>query len=69
MPFNLMDLVLLFALSVMAFIYALPALRALNIQHPNMGAIFVINMTLGWTGIGWIVALVWSFTKRYGWQK
>lgn len=69
MPFNLMDFVLLFALSVMAFIYTLPALRALNIQHPNMGAIFVINMTLGWTGIGWIIALVWSFTKRYGWQK
>jgi hypothetical protein len=28
----------------------------------NAGAIFVLNLLLGWTLIGWIIALVWAFT-------
>ena len=28
--------------------------------HPNSVAIFVLNLFLGWTGIGWVVALVWA---------
>lgn len=28
----------------------------------NAGAIFVLNLLLGWTVIGWIVALVWALT-------
>ena len=29
----------------------------------NQGAIFTLNLLLGWTIIGWIVALVWAMTK------
>jgi hypothetical protein len=28
----------------------------------NWGAIFLLNLLLGWTLIGWIVALVWGWT-------
>jgi hypothetical protein len=32
-------------------------------RHPNKGAIIIFNLFLGWTFIGWVVALVWGFTN------
>jgi len=29
----------------------------------NIGAIFMLNLLLGWTLIGWVVALVWAMTN------
>jgi hypothetical protein len=29
----------------------------------NKGAIFVLNLFLGWTLIGWVVALVWAVSE------
>lgn len=40
----------------------LPTLVALLRGHDNTFAIFLTNLLLGWTVIGWIVALIWSFT-------
>lgn len=31
-------------------------------QHHNFAAIVATNVLLGWTVLGWIVALVWSLT-------
>lgn len=54
-------------------IYFLPSIVALTRGHFSAGAIFLLNLLLGWTLIGWIVALVWSATgdtaanyQRYG---
>jgi len=52
---------MLFAL-VLVF-YFLPWVIALLRSHRNSTAIFVLNLLLGWTFIGWVVALVWSFTN------
>jgi hypothetical protein len=30
----------------------------------NIAAIIALNLFLGWTFIGWVVALVWSLTKE-----
>lgn len=43
-------------------IYFLPTVIALLRGHHNGFAIFLTNLLLGWTAIGWIVALIWSFT-------
>lgn len=40
----------------------LPTIIALLRGHDNTFAIFLTNLLLGWTGIGWIIALIWSFT-------
>lgn len=30
----------------------------------NVGAIFALNLLLGWTLVGWVVALVWAMTHE-----
>lgn len=42
-------------------IYFLPAAVGWN-KRNNM-AILALNLFLGWTFIGWVVALVWALTK------
>jgi hypothetical protein len=44
--------------------YFLPVVIALGRQHRNALAIFMLNLFLGWTGLGWIFALVWSCTNQ-----
>ncbi len=43
-------------------IYFIPTIIASGRSHPNAVAICVLNLVGGWTAIGWIAALVWSFT-------
>jgi hypothetical protein len=52
------------ALVVGAFLtlYELPAIVAYRKKHPRFLAILCLNILLGWTIIGWIVALVWACT-------
>jgi len=46
------------------FIYFGPSLVASHRKHRNFGSIFVINLTLGWTIIMWIVCLSWAFSAN-----
>jgi hypothetical protein len=43
--------------------YILPLIIAAVRDHHNMVAIAALNMLLGWTFVGWVVALVWSLTE------
>ena len=43
--------------------YFFPFLIALKRDHVDSTAIFVLNLFLGWTFIGWVVALVWAVKK------
>lgn len=40
--------------------YSLPLIVAWLRGHHNKVSISLLNLLLGWTGIGWLVALVWS---------
>jgi hypothetical protein len=52
-----------FAIAVAALIgYFLPALIAAGRKHHQNGAIFTLNLLLGWTFFGWVAALVWAMT-------
>lgn len=44
-------------------VYFLPTLIAFLRQHKNKLAIFLLNLLLGWTVLGWVVSLVWSVVK------
>ena len=44
-------------------LYLLPVLISFLRRNKNWLAIFLLNLFLGWTGIGWVVALVWSVIR------
>ncbi len=51
-------------LVILAFaLYFLPYLTALQNKKRDSKAIGVLNLFLGWTIIGWVIALVWATTK------
>jgi len=47
-------------------LYLLPTMIADVRGHPHPIAIFVLNVLLGWTVLGWLAALVWSFVGSSG---
>jgi len=56
-------LVLLLVVGLVSILlYMLPAIIASCRGHHNRLAIFVLNLLLGWTWFGWVVALVWALT-------
>jgi len=44
--------------------YFLPTIIGLLRRRTNKLAIFLLNLFLGWTFIGWVVALVWSVSAE-----
>lgn len=48
--------------AVMVCLYFLPAIIAFGRKHNSRVAILVLNLLLGWSVLGWIIALVWSLT-------
>ena len=41
--------------------YITPALVAWDRQHPQVRSIWALTLLLGWTGIAWLLALIWAF--------
>jgi hypothetical protein len=60
-----MAMTFVIAVSV-ALVYFIPALMAYSNKKKNSGAILALNLFLGWTFIGWVVALVWASTVEDG---
>jgi hypothetical protein len=54
----------LFGLAIIGFFYLLPSLVATWSRHRNTAAISVLNVFLGWTLLGWIIALIWASTSN-----
>jgi hypothetical protein len=47
-------------LVILILLYFLPTLVAGIRAVKNGAAIFVLNLFLGWTFVGWVIALVWA---------
>lgn len=58
-----MTLTLAFLIFLAFCIYFLPWMIAGSRGHHNRLAIFMLNLFLGWTALGWIIALVWACTR------
>jgi hypothetical protein len=56
-------LVVVIALIVALVVYFIPTMVARSRGHINATAIFVANLLLAWTGIGWAITLTWAFTN------
>lgn len=46
------------------FFYFVPTLIAAERDTGNAIQIFVVNLFLGWTFVGWVVCLSWSFSGQ-----
>jgi hypothetical protein len=55
-------LILVLILIISAAINFVPTIVAFARHHHNRVAIFVLNFFFGWTGIGWVICLVWALT-------
>jgi len=53
-------LILIIALAI----YFIPTVIAAARGHRNAAPIIMINLLLGWTFVGWLVALIWSMTYQ-----
>ena len=53
----------LLLLVLIASAYFAPSIIASARGHHNLGSIIVINLLLGWTFIGWVVALAMSLSS------
>jgi len=70
----------MFTLILLTLIYFLPTIVAANRGH-GIAGILLLNFFLGWTGIGWLVLLLWALISRprfycipvynpyYGWRR
>lgn len=54
---------ILVLLGIAGAIYFIPWLCARSNRQPDTAAIFVLNLFLGWTFLGWVIALVWAFKR------
>jgi heme/copper-type cytochrome/quinol oxidase subunit 2 len=52
------------ALAAAVAIYFLPALIADRRRRADLLTLALFNAVLGWTVIGWLLALVWSFQRN-----
>jgi len=59
-----MESVLILLIFLAIIVYFLPTIVASSNKHLNTTAIAVLNILLGWTLLGWVIALVWAFTKQ-----
>lgn len=55
-------LIVLLTLIVLLGAYFVPTIVAFSRRHHNRFAILALDVFLGWTLLGWVLALVWSLT-------
>lgn len=51
-------------LLLMLVIYFLPTILAINRGIEPKGGVFVVNLFLGWTFLGWVGALAWAVSAK-----
>jgi hypothetical protein len=53
-----------FVMLILLVPYFLPTIIAILRKKTNVAAILLINFLLGWTVVGWIIALVWAVSTE-----
>jgi hypothetical protein len=56
-------LIILVFLGICLLLWLLPGIIASKRHHHNCASIWLVTIFLGWSFIGWVVALVWAFSN------
>lgn len=51
-------------LAILFVPFWLPTIVAFYRKHPSRGGILALNLLLGWTFVGWVVALAWALSDN-----
>jgi hypothetical protein len=62
-----MHLLLVLLLIPCGAIHFLPTIIAALRHGRSVVGIFLLNLFLGWTVIGWVIALIWALTNEPRW--
>jgi len=54
----------LLGLMILIPIYFLPSFAAKSRMHSKRQSIFILNLFLGWTFLGWVVAAIWAYSEN-----
>lgn len=54
----------IFGAIIVILIYFIPSIIAFNRDHSSKWGIFLTNLLFGWSGLGWIIALIWSASSK-----
>jgi hypothetical protein len=52
----------LFSLIAGCFVYFIPSIIASSRDAESANTIFILNLFLGWSGIVWLICLIWAIT-------
>lgn len=58
-----MEILSVIVLIMMIAAYFAPTIVAISSDHKNTASISIVNVLLGWTLLGWVIALAWAFKK------
>ncbi|MDB5801774.1 MAG: hypothetical protein JWL63_2713 [Rhodocyclales bacterium] len=58
-----------FVLMLCSIIYFLPSMLAKQKGHVSGGSVFLLNLLLGWTVLGWFGALIWAGSGPFATKK
>lgn len=61
---GLPEFLVLLLFGAACLLYVLPTIIAAFRQKANVAPIILVNVLLGWTFIGWIVAMVWALSTQ-----
>ncbi|MRI65307.1 superinfection immunity protein [Gracilibacillus lacisalsi] len=59
-------LLTIFVFTAQVFIYFIPSILATKKNKPNKIIVYIINLFLGWTLLGWIAALYLALKSNPG---
>ncbi|MDO9484678.1 MAG: superinfection immunity protein [Actinomycetota bacterium] len=57
---NAAVVVIAWIVAVLSFLYMLPWAIAASRNMRDQWGLFAVNLLVGWTVIGWVIALIWS---------
>ena len=60
----LLELVPIVFFGTIGILYWLPSMLAFDRRHRYRWVILWVNGPLGWTIIGWLIALIWALSRR-----
>lgn len=62
--YELLRLSMIVGLTTVSFGYLMPTALAIANDRRDQLAVFVFNLLLGWTVIGWVIAWFWARKKQ-----